>query len=140
MSTLAPARTDWRATRRTRLIAVFGAVLANLVVWAIAVPLAGIDLTVDTGAGRTEVGPAAVAVVTMLAGLLGWTLLGLLQRRTRRAVPIWTAVAVAVLVVSLAGPLGAATTTAAGVTLVGMHLMAGAIVIPLLARTAARRP
>ncbi|MDG4824701.1 DUF6069 family protein [Asanoa sp. WMMD1127] len=138
MSTIARPRTDWRATRRTRVVAVFGTVAANLVVWAVAVPVLGVDLAVRSGDGTTEISPAAVAVTTMLAGLLGWTLLGLLQRRTRRPGLVWTWIACAVLAVSLLGPLGAAS-AAAGATLAAMHLVAGAGLVPALARTAAPR-
>ncbi|MEV0717650.1 DUF6069 family protein [Asanoa sp. NPDC050611] len=128
--------TDWRTIRRHRITAVFGTVAANVAVWAVAVPVLGADLSVRTGSGTIEVRPDAVAVVTMLAGLLGWTLLGLL-RRTRRPARTWTWIACAVLLVSLLGPLGAV--TAGGVaTLLTMHLVAGAGLIPTLARTARR--
>lgn len=126
-----------RPVRRTRVVAVFGTVAANLVVWAVAVPALGVDLSVRSGSGTIQVGPALVAIVTMLAGLLGWTLLGLLQGRTRRPAVTWSLIAGAVLLVSLAGPLGAVTGGAVA-TLLAMHLVAGAGLIPALASTARR--
>ena len=128
--------TDWRTVRRQRITAVFGTVAANTLVWTVAVPVLGVDLSVRTGGGTMEVGLTAVSVVTMLAGLLGWTLLGLL-RRTRRPARTWTWIACAVLLVSLLGPLGAVTGGGV-VTLLAMHLIAGAGLIPALARTARR--
>ncbi|GAA1896075.1 DUF6069 family protein [Asanoa iriomotensis] len=136
MTTTTATGTDWRAVRRYRLAAIFGTVAANIVVWAIAVPVLGADLSVRTGDRTTEVSPTAVSVVTLLAGLLGWTLLGLL-RRTRRPGRTWTVIACVVLLISLLGPLSAV--TAGGVaTLLTMHLVAGAGLIPALARTARR--
>ncbi|HEY3506325.1 MAG TPA: DUF6069 family protein [Actinocatenispora sp.] len=126
-----------RPVRRTRVVAVFGTVAANLVVWAVAVPALGVDLSVRTGTGTIQVGPGLVAIVTMLAGLLGWTLLGLLQGRTRRPAVIWSVIAGAVLLISLLGPLGAVTGGAVA-TLLAMHLVAGAGLIPALASTARR--
>lgn len=123
-------------TRRTRLLALVGAAAAALAVWALADPLAGVDLTVSTGGGTQEIGSGTVVLVSLLAGLAGWALLDLLERFTAHAREIWTATALVVLVVSLLGPLGAAASAAATVALAGMHLAVGAVLIPLLARSA----
>jgi predicted permease len=74
----------------------------------------------------------------LVAGLLGWLLLAVLDRRAARARTAWTAAALLVLAVSLALPLAAATTTSAAVGLVVLHLAVGAVVIPGLASTARR--
>ena len=95
-------------------------------------PLAGLRLTVNMGPAP-EVGPATVAVVTVLAGLAACGLLSTLERLTRRPAWIWIALALAVLIVSLAGPL---TGKAA---LLCMHLIAAAVLVPGLARTARAR-
>jgi hypothetical protein len=124
--------------RRTRALAVVAATAATFTVWSVAVPFAGVDLTVRAGSGVQPVGPVAVVVTTVLAGLAGWGLLAALERFVRPAVTVWTVVAVAVLVVSLAGPLGA--TSAAGIgTLVAMHLAAGAVLIPILRNSSRMR-
>lgn len=126
--------------RRVRAATVLAASLVTLAVWAIAVPIAGVDLLVHSGgsATETEVGPAAVVIVTLLAGLAAWGLLAVLERVTPRARTIWTAIAVAVLVISLAGPLSGVT-AGAKLSLAALHLAAGAFLIPLLARTAGPR-
>lgn len=116
--------------RTARALTVFGAVLATLAVWAIAVPLVGADLIVNSGTSRTHVEP-----VSALAGLTGWALLALLQRWSARPIAIWTGIAVAVLVLSLLGPLGGVT-VAAKLALAAMHLAAAAVLILGLRRTA----
>lgn len=127
--------------RRTQAIAVVAATGATVAVWAIAERLAGVDLTVRTGSGvgTQQVGPAAVVIVSLLAGLAGWALLAVLERFTRHAGLVWTIVALAVLVLSLAGPAGAVT-AAAKLALACMHLAAAAVLIPTLARTSSAEP
>jgi Family of unknown function (DUF6069) len=163
ITTTAAAITDpkqSRARTRTRALCVAGGVLAAAVAWAAEVPLLGIHLNYRFGNGRFgphRFGPGlfgpgpfgaghvqTIAVgqilgISLAAGLLGWLLLTLLERRTSRARLIWTASALAALAVSLSLPLAAATTTAAAVGLVVMHLTVGAAVIPAMARTARAR-
>ena len=124
---------------RSRVLAVTAAVLAALVAWSVAVPLLGVDLTVRTSPGGGSVqtiGPGFVLVVSLLASLLGWGLLTMLERRTYRGGTVWTGTAGVVLLLSLTGPLTAAVTTAGAVSLVLLHLSVGAVLIPLLRRTA----
>jgi uncharacterized membrane protein YhaH (DUF805 family) len=130
-----------RPTRRARLVAVVGATAAALGVWALAGGLLGVDLTVRTGsdAAVQHLGPVAVTLVGVLVGLAGWGTLALAERRTpARARTGWMILAVAVLAVSLAGPLTSATTPAATVALLGMHLAVAGVLIPALTRTATR--
>jgi hypothetical protein len=124
-----------RKRRRTRGLAIVAAVGATFTVWTIARPIAGADLIVDTGAGPTTVTPFAVVLVTVVVGLAAWGLLALLERFTRRAATVWTWVAAAVLVISLLGPIGSANGAGATAALVGMHVAAGAVLIPLMARS-----
>jgi hypothetical protein len=54
------------------------------------------------GTGEThDVGVGTVAVTSGAASLAGWALLALLEKVTRRAVAIWTAVASVVFLLSL---------------------------------------
>lgn len=124
--------------RRVRALAVLAATAATLAVWATAVPLAGVDLVARSGGTEQTVTPAAVGVSTVVAGLAGWALLALLERFTALARAVWTGSAVVVLLVSLLGPLGGAVGTAATLTLVAMHLVAAAVLVPVLRHTAAR--
>lgn len=124
-----------RKRRRTRALAIVAATAATFTVWTIAHPITGADLVVDTGSGPSTVTPAAVAVVTVLAGLAAWAVLALMERFTPRAAAIWTWTSGTVLVISLLGPIGSAVGTATTVTLLGMHLATGAVLIPILARS-----
>ncbi len=94
---------------RDRALAVAGACAARILVWVIAGPLAGGSLLVHLGPGTAvrQVGAAEVILVSILAGLAGWGLLAVLERFTARAGRTWTVLSLAVLVISLAGPLGA---------------------------------
>jgi hypothetical protein len=106
-------------------------------VWTIEVPLGGTELSVQFNGGR----PQTVAVyqvigVALVAGLLGWLLLALLEWLTPISRAAWTGIALLILAASLVLPLTAATTTAAAVSLITLHLVVGGLVIPGMARTA----
>ncbi len=139
-TTAAPCRVTAPSHRqlRSRAFAVTAAVLAALVVWSVAVLLLGVHLTVRTSPGSSvqTIGLGLVLAVSLLASLLGWGLLAGLERRTRRTGTVWTVAASVVLLLSLAGPLTAAVTTGAKVSLVVLHLSVAAVLIPLLRRTA----
>jgi hypothetical protein len=96
--------------------------------WAVAVVGAGVDLAVEQGAERREVGPLEVTLTSLGAGLLAWLLLELLERRLRRPLLVWRVAAGGVLLVSLTGPLAAVGAGATAV-LVGLHLLVGTILV-----------
>jgi hypothetical protein len=125
--------------RRARALAVIAATLAALAVWLITDPLLGIDLTGTTRPGSQQlqpITPALVAGASLAVALAGWALLALLERFTARARTIWTAVALLVALLSLAGPLSILASTEANVlALALMHLAVAAVLIPMLAGT-----
>jgi Family of unknown function (DUF6069) len=121
-----------------RAAAVLAATAGGLLVWFVADPLAGTNLTVGTGSSARAIGPGAVALVSALAGLAAVGLAVVLSRLAARARPIWYTVAVAVLVLSLSGPLGAVT-LGAGLALAAMHLVVGATLIVGVGRTVSAR-
>ena len=125
---------------RQRVLTVAAAVVAAVLAWLIAVPIVGIDLVVRPGGGAAQqVGLGSVVAVSLLASLLGWGLLALLERLvSRRALTAWTVVAVVVLMLSLSGPLTAATNAAVAIALVLMHLVVGAVLIMGMRRTTVR--
>jgi hypothetical protein len=127
-------------TRLRRALTVLTAVLTAAVGWAIAGPLADVELAVRSGAaGKIQhIGLPAVIFVSLVAGLAGWALLAGLERLTRRARAAWTVCAVAALIVSLAGPLAALTATAS-IVLVCLHLLVAGVLITGLRRSARRR-
>jgi hypothetical protein len=121
-----------------RLFVVLGASLAALAVWFVADVVVGVDLAVRAGAGTQAVGPVAVLVASLAAGLVGWGVRALLDRITSRGRLVWTVVALAVLVGSLLGPLsGVDGTSRAWLAL--LHLTVAAGLIPGLGRATGGR-
>lgn len=99
--------------------------------------LLGVDLEVGAGDRVRSVGLISVLVATAVVSLTGLALLGFLGRRTPQALRIWTGLAVAVLLLSALGPLGATTTTGL-LALLSLHLAVGLVVI-VAAHRATRR-
>jgi hypothetical protein len=126
MTTTTTATTRPALARRAIVVAV--AVAAALAVWALA-RLAGVTLSVRQGGTVQTVGPAAVLLTSLFAGLVGWALLALLTRLTRRGRGIWTGTAITVLALSLAGPLGGGIGTTAKLCLLCLHLTVGLVLI-----------
>jgi Family of unknown function (DUF6069) len=135
LTTSAPTIQDHKQGR-ARPLSVAGGALAGAIAWLIEVPLLGVDLTIRFGSARPQtIGIGEVIGVSLVFSLLGWLLLAVLDKRTPRARALWVSAALAALVASLALPLVAATTTAASVGLIVMHLAVAAVVIPAMART-----
>ncbi len=111
-------------------------VSAALVVWTVAVPIAGGHPAVKSNGETQPVGMVAVVVAALFAGLAAWALLAILERFVRRSRLTWTVVAAVVLALSLTGPLGSGVHASAVVTLTCMHLAVGAVLITLLRRSA----
>jgi hypothetical protein len=128
-----PAPASSRRIRRglTVLAAAAGASL----VWVLADPIGGIDLAVRAGDATRPVGFGGVLFTGLLAGVAGWALLAVLERALSRPRRTWTAIAVVVLVLSLAGPLASGADAASRTLLTGLHLIVGAVLIAGLRRT-----
>ena len=122
-----PSRTTARRTGRAITIAAGAA--GALLLWAVNDPWAGIDLAVRRGADTQHIGPAAVAVTALIAGLAAWGLLALLERAVRRPARTFRIIALIVLVLSVAGPLGSGVGIGSRLVLLGMHLTVGAALI-----------
>lgn len=138
MTTTRTAQSTSPSTRptRARALGVLGAVLAALAIWVVADQLLGANLLVRSGGGSPQsVGAGTVVAASLLAALLGWVLLAVLERRTSRARAVWTGVALVVLLLSLSGPLTGGTTPSTTATLVLMHLTVAAVLIPTLRRS-----
>lgn len=124
-----PARTTGAA--RTATLAVAGAALVTIVVWAIAQTVAGLNVRLGSGS-VSHVGVASVLLASALGALAAIATRQVAERTLARPRRVWTRAAAIVLVVSLAGPLGAATTVATKLSLAAMHLAVASVLIATL--------
>ncbi|WP_203829239.1 DUF6069 family protein [Actinoplanes palleronii] len=118
-----------------RAVTVAAGTAGALLLWVVDDPWAGHDLTVRQGGTVQHVGPVAVAVTALVAGLAAWGLLAVLERGTRRPARTYRIIATIVLLISLAGPLGSGVDLGSKLGLLGLHLTVGlALIIGLPAR------
>nr|WP_296066655.1 DUF6069 family protein [uncultured Actinoplanes sp.] len=122
------------ATSARNALTITAAIAGALALWTVTDPIAGIDLAVRQG----PVGPGAVIVTSLLAGLAAWALLAVMRRTLTNPQRAWTITATVVLAISLLGPLGSASNAASALVLTGMHLLVGAVLIIGLRRSALR--
>ena len=121
--------------RRLRWLTVLTAMAAATALGGLLDPVLGVDLAVQQGDDVVRVENLAITLSSLAAGLLGWGLLELLERRSSRARRTWTVWAAVVFAVSLLGPLGAETAGAAA-GLVSLHALVAGILVVGLRRTA----
>jgi hypothetical protein len=136
-TTAAPGPVARRRVTGRRALAVGTAVVAAVLVWTVAGPIAGADLTVRSGGGTQRVNLVDVVLATLVAGLVAWGLRALLDKLTRRPGPVWTVSATIALVLSVVGPLSATHASAMAI-LALLHLLVAGILIAGLSRPAAR--
>lgn len=124
-TTTPTAGTDRTARRLAGLLAAPVAALATRLV-----------LTQGLGVELRAGGPVSWASVLMAAfgaGAVGWLALVALERLGGNVRRRWVMIALAVLVLSLLGPLTEGATTAAGLGLATLHLVVAAVIIPAMA-------
>lgn len=119
-----------------RLLVVTVAAAAALAVWALLAKAGGVDIAVGSGDSVQHPNAVAVVITALVVGFAAWALLALLERVTTRARRVWRGIAIAVFVVSLAGPLGGAD-GAAKLSLACLHLSVATVLIALLPGTPA---
>jgi Family of unknown function (DUF6069) len=133
----APAAT--RPTKRQiRACGVGGALLATGTVWLAGHAL-GVTFKVATGnAAAQTFTPAFLLGFTLQIALAGWVTLAILERYSRHAMRIWTALGVTVLGLSFVplGLAGASTGTKAALGLI--HLAVAGVLLFTMRRSAAR--
>jgi hypothetical protein len=107
---------------------------ATLAAWLVAGRFAALDVRLSPGGSAEHVGAVTVIAVTILVGLAAWAAQALLARLVpSHARTTWLVLAIAALILSLAGPFGAGTTAATKAALACMHLLTAAILIPAFA-------
>ena len=126
-------------TPRLRARAVGLSSSAAAATWIVADLVLAVDVStpsLDSIGPADDLGLGLVIVVATITTLLGWALLAVLERATGHAQAIWTSAAIAVTVVSLAGPLsGAGVTISQRIVLVALHLIVAAVFVPSMYRT-----
>jgi len=115
----------------TGLGAAVAAAALNAVVAAVA-RAAGVDLEVS---GGEDIPVSGIAFVTVVLSTLGLLIAAALSRWSDSPVQWWLRTTVALTAISLVPPLVAAADAATAVTLVVLHLLAAAVVVPTVART-----
>jgi uncharacterized membrane protein YoaK (UPF0700 family) len=115
----------------TGLAAAVAAAALNAAVAAVA-RAAGVDLEVT---GGEAVPVSGIAFVTAVFSVVGVVLAAALRKWSDRPVQWWWRTTIALTAVSLVPPFLAATDTATALTLVLLHLIAAALVVPVVART-----
>jgi hypothetical protein len=140
-SSLSTTSTSTAPTWQPRLGAVAAGVVVNLVYVLIVTKAVGYELKIPEAFGQpaAPVQIGAVIGASIVAPLIGWGILALLEKVVpQRAALIWGILAVVVLVVGL--PFNGAGITAKDQVLLGvMHLIVGAIVIPTFVLTSLRK-
>lgn len=129
------AAVSGRGPAGSRAAVVGTAVVAAVVTWAVVGPLLGVRLDARSGGVVQHVGVVSVVVGSLVASLLAWLAVSLVQRWwPARARTVWTALGPVVLLLSVAGPLGGLTTGAV-VGLLLLHLVVGAVLVVGLRRS-----
>ncbi|NES39845.1 hypothetical protein G3554_27555 [Micromonospora sp. PPF5-17] len=108
-----------------------------VLIWLVAVSVAGCDLRVADPSGRPalRVEPGAVVVLALIAAAAGWGLLALLERFTRAARAVWLVAALSLILVSFLPLTGSGTAPATREVLGLMHVAVAAAVVPTMAFT-----
>jgi drug/metabolite transporter (DMT)-like permease len=97
--------------------------------------LVHIDYVIGTPLGARSITLAQVSVATAIFGLAGWAVYGVLERKTSRARPLWITIAVVVLALSIVPIFALRAGMDTRLALIGLHCLAGAILIPGLPQT-----
>jgi len=134
---LPPTRPEAARRRAVRALALTSAALGASAVWAIADAM-GVDFRLRDAQSSVVIGLPTVIGFTLLCAGLGWAALAVLERFSRRAVRLWTGLAVAVLVLSIVPIFLEHATAGTRAGLVVIHLAVAVVVIPLLRQSASR--
>jgi hypothetical protein len=127
--------------RTVRLAVVAGAVLAALLTWVIIEPVIGHDLYAPSlnGAAPEDIGVVETLYVALIPSLVAWAFLAVLERFVPRlATVIWAVVAVVVLLVTMPWS-GDYHSGGDQASLIALHLVVAAVLIPGLVWSSARR-
>jgi Family of unknown function (DUF6069) len=128
---------------RVRFAAMHAGIPAAAAVWLIA--RVGLGLQVRTpgfapGQHPMHLGLALALIASALAGAVAWAAVKVIERIARRPRRAWVAVGLIAMALSLSAPLaGHGITMSSRLTLVCMHLLVAAVLIPAFALTVGKR-
>jgi hypothetical protein len=125
----APARLTSTIPRATASVGVLAA--AATTVGAVVLRAAGVPLAV-----HGEIPLAGFAQVTLIGAVIGGVLLAVLNRQSSAPHRRFIQVAVGLTAFSCVAPVAFADTMASRIALVALHVLAAAIIVPVLARRA----
>jgi hypothetical protein len=111
-----------------RVIVVVTAVVANALAW-LAGRHAHVDYIVQTPLGAREITLLLIVVATLVSGLAGWAVFGLLERHTKNTGRAWIALAALVLAVSILPIFAMRAQLDTKLTLTALHCIAAAILV-----------
>lgn len=136
--TNATSRVPFRALVRTNVIATAFAAAATETLTA-TVRATGVHLAVGdpggTAASVVPLDPGACAITVAMCMVFGTAIAALINRRSSRPARTYRITASTLVLVSLVAPLtAAATATSTKLTLIAVHLVAAAIIVPLVGR------
>lgn len=137
-ATRLPGSTGRRRAELLRLSGAGAAGVAVLAVWLVARHGANVDPRTPAFGDNQSTGLAGgfAVAVAVLASVLAWGFVELLQRRTQRPRRVWMVSALIVFAVSLSGPLsGGGVSGVQRLVLVCMHLVVAAVLAPVYAIT-----
>lgn len=135
-ATVVPAQSIARDRRVRRAAAVVTTVAVNAVLWAVAAA-AGVDYVLSDSTGTAVIDLPVAVVATAIFALLGWGTLALFERITRRrAMAVWTTLAVGIALLSVVPVFLEDATAGTRVALTVLHLAVAAVLVPLFRRTA----
>jgi hypothetical protein len=138
-TSLTSTASDTDNVTKTRALAIAAGLVANVVYFLVVTQAAGHQILTPLGDPPEPLQIGPVIGASVIAPLVGWGLLAILERVTpSRAALIWGVIAVVVLVVGL--PFAAPTISGTDKLLLAvMHLIVGAAVIPAFVITSRRR-
>jgi Family of unknown function (DUF6069) len=118
---------------RLRLLTIVLAPTAALAAWGL-IRLAGVDLVTSPGGDTSTVGAPDVVAASLIAALLAYGVVRVIERRSREPRRTWSFVSSTALAVSVIGPSWLAD-GASAVALVGLHFVTAGVVIGGLGAT-----
>jgi Family of unknown function (DUF6069) len=125
----APSRLTSRIPRATASVGALAA--AATTAGAVVLRAAGVPLAV-----HGEIPLTGFAQVTLIGAVIGGVLLAVLNRRSSAPHGRFIQMAIGLTALSCVAPAAFADTSASKIALVGLHLVAAAIIVPVLARLA----